>query len=79
LRALPRPFAASDVVLSFIFRLCAIAVCGGSGALLAWLLINSLGWTGVGGAITGVITGTALATLFWVGGIALIRALNLDR
>src|SRR6266487_4308578 len=31
------------------FDLLAIAACGGGGALLAWLIVSALGWTGVGG------------------------------
>jgi hypothetical protein len=51
-------------VLSFILRLLAIVVCGGGGALLAWLIVAMLGWTGVGGAIAGAIIGMVLEKLF---------------
>jgi hypothetical protein len=66
-------------VPSLIVRLLAIAVCGGSGGLLAWVIVSALGVTGVGGAIAGAVIGMVLATLLWACGIALINALKLDR
>ena len=63
-------------VLSFILRLLAIIVCGGTGGLLAWWLVFSLGWTGVGGAIAAAFLGMMLATLLWAGGIGLVNALQ---
>jgi hypothetical protein len=66
-------------VLGLIFRLLAIVVCGGGGGLVAWLIVSSLGGYGVGAAIAGAILGMVVATLLWVGGVALVRALRLDR
>jgi hypothetical protein len=63
-------------VFSFILRLLAIVVCGGTGGLLAWWLVFSLGWTGVGGAIAAAFLGMLLATLLWAGGVALLNALQ---
>jgi hypothetical protein len=54
----------------------AIIVCGGTGGLLAWWLVFSLGWTGVGGAFVAAFLGMMLATLLWAGGIALVNALQ---
>lgn len=68
-----------EAVLSFIFRLLAIAACGGGGGLAAWLIVSSLGGSGVAGGIAGAMLGMVLATLFWIGGVALIRGLKLDR
>ena len=68
-----------ETVLSLIFRLLGILVCGGGGGFLAWLIVSSLGGTGVGGAIASAMVGMVLAALFWAAGIALIRALKLDR
>lgn len=65
-------------MLSFLFRLLAIVVCGGGGGVIAWLIVSALGGTGVGAAIAGAMIGMVLATLLWVGSIALIRALKLD-
>src|ERR1700675_1792563 len=59
------------VVLSLIVRLLAIAVCGGGGGLLAWVIVSALGATGVGGAIAGAVIGMVLATVLWASGIAL--------
>jgi hypothetical protein len=61
-------------VFSFILRLLAIVVCGGAGGVLAWWLVFSLGWTGVGGAIAAAFLGMVLATLLWASGIALLNA-----
>lgn len=66
-------------MLSFLSRLLGIIICGGGGGLIAWLIVSSLGATGVGGAIAGATIGMVLAALFWAGGIAILRALGLDR
>jgi hypothetical protein len=63
--------------MSLILNLLAIIVCGGGGALLAWLLVSVLGWTGVAGVLAAAVTGMLAATLFWAGGVALLRALRL--
>jgi hypothetical protein len=62
--------------MPLILRLLAIVACGGGGALLAWLLVSALGWTGVGSAIAAAVTGMLAATLLWAGGVALLRALG---
>jgi hypothetical protein len=63
----------------FIFRLLAIVVCGGGGALFAWLIVSSLGGTGVGGGIASAMIGMVLAVLLWVAGTALIGLLKRER
>jgi len=63
-------------VLSFVFRLLAILVCGGAGGVLAWWIVFSLGWTGVGGAIAAAFLGMILAALLWAGGVALANVLQ---
>jgi hypothetical protein len=65
-------------VLNFIFRLFAIALCGGGGAFIAWWLVSSLGGTGVAGGVASAAIGMILAVLFWVGGVALIGTLKRD-
>jgi hypothetical protein len=73
--ALEQQLAHAISVVSFILRLLAIVVCGGAGGLLAWWLVFSLGWTGVGGAIAAAFLGMILATLLWAGGVALANAI----
>jgi hypothetical protein len=68
-----------EAVPSFILRLLAIVVCGGGGALIAWLIVSLLGGTGIGGGIASAMIGMVLAMLVWVGGTALIGALRRDR
>jgi len=75
----PAAIRIEAAVPSFILRLLAIVVCGGGGALIAWLIVSSLGGTGVGGGIASAMIGMVLAVLFWVGGTALIGALKRDR
>ena len=64
---------------SLIIRLLAIVACGGGGALIAWLIVSALGATGVGAAIAAAIIGMVLATRLWAGGVAIMRALKVDR
>ncbi len=68
-----RPVHAMRIFLDLI----AIAACGGAGALVAWLIVSALGWTGVGGAMAMAATGMLAATVFWVIGVALLRGLGL--
>jgi len=63
----------------FILRLLAIVVCGVGGGLIAWLLVSSLGGTGVGGGIASAVIGMVLAASFWVGATALIGAVKRSR
>jgi hypothetical protein len=74
--ALERQPAHANSVFSFVLRLLAIVVCGGAGGVLAWWLVSSLGWAGVGGAIAAAFLGMILATLLWAGGVALTNALR---
>ncbi len=65
-----------EAVANFILRLLAITVCGGGGGFVAWLLVSSLGGSGVGGGIASAMLGMLLAVLFWAGGVALIGTLK---
>jgi hypothetical protein len=67
-----------EAVANFILRLLAITVCGGGGAFVAWLIVSSLGGTGVGGGIASAMLGMLLAVSFWAGGVALIGMLKRD-
>jgi len=71
-----QPAHAFFYVFSFISRLLAILVCGGAGGVLAWWIVFSLGWTGVGGAIAAAFLGMILAALLWASGVALANVLQ---
>jgi hypothetical protein len=51
----------------------AIIVCGGIGAVAAWLLVSALGWSGTAGAIAAAMIGMALAAALFAAGAALRR------
>jgi hypothetical protein len=63
--------------MSYVLSGIAIIVCAGAGGLLAWWLVTSLGWDGVGGAIAAIFLGMAAATLLFALGVAAGRALRL--
>jgi len=44
--------------------------------VLAWWIVFSLGWTGVGGAIAAAFLGMILAALLWASGVALANVLQ---
>jgi ABC-type sulfate transport system permease component len=54
----------------------AIAICGGFGATFAWFLVDTLGWTGVAGAIATAILGMFIAVAMFAVGVALAKALR---
>jgi uncharacterized membrane protein YeaQ/YmgE (transglycosylase-associated protein family) len=63
-------------MLSIIPGIIAVAFCGFVGAFIAWTVVDALGWTGVGGAIVTALIGMIAATLLWIAGVALRRALR---
>lgn len=63
-------------MLSIIRSAIAILFCGFGGAFIAWTIVDALGWSGVGGAIVTAIIGMVAATLLWVAGVALRRAIG---
>jgi hypothetical protein len=63
-------------VLSYIFRFLGIVICGAGGGILAWLFVSQLGWTGVGGALAAAFFGMFLATVLWIGAVALSNTLR---
>jgi hypothetical protein len=65
--------------MSYISSAIAIIVCGVSGAVFAWAVVDALGWTGVGGAIVTAIIGMVAATLLWIAGVSLRKALGLSK
>jgi hypothetical protein len=62
--------------MSYVLSGIAIVICAGIGAAIAWLLVSSIGWSGVGGAIAATAIGMVLATTLFVGGVALGKALG---
>jgi hypothetical protein len=65
--------------MSYVFSVIAILVCGLAGAVLAWTVVDTLGWTGIGGAIVAAIIGMVSGTLLWACGVLLGGALGLRR
>ena len=63
--------------MSYVLSGIAIVICAGIGATSAWLIVSSIGWDGVGGAIATTIVGMVLATLLFAGGVAIGKALGL--
>ena len=65
--------------MAYVISVIAIVICGGAGALLAWLLVSALGWTGIAGALAMAVVGMVAATLLYAAGVALRRALRLHK
>ena len=63
-------------MLSYIFRFLGILICGAGGGILAWLLVSQLGWTGVAGALAAAFFGMVIATVLWIGAVALSNTLR---
>jgi hypothetical protein len=70
-RSRPERLADAPIVLSYLFRFLGIVICGAGGGLLAWVLVSQLGWTGVPGALAAAFFGMVIATLLWIGAVAL--------
>jgi hypothetical protein len=51
----------------------AIAACGVAGAVVAWLIVSALGWTGTAGALLAAIVAMAIAFALFVSVVALFR------
>ena len=63
--------------MSYVLSGIAIIICAGIGAMAAWIVVSSIGWGGVGGAVAMTVVGMVLATLLFAGGIALGKAFGL--
>jgi hypothetical protein len=64
---------------SIILSVIAILICGLSGAVFAWTVVDALGWTGVGGAIVTAVIGMVTATALWIAVVSTIKALGLRK
>ena len=65
--------------MSYVLSGIAIVICAGIGATAAWIIVSSIGWGGIGGAVAMTVVGMVLATLLFAGGIVLGKALGLLR
>jgi hypothetical protein len=66
-------------MLSYLINAIAILICGVAGAVFAWTVVDALDWTGIGGAIVTAIIGMVAATLLWIAGVSVRKALGLTR
>ena len=62
--------------MSYVLSGIAIVICAGLGAAIAWIVVSSIGWDGVGGAIAATVIGMVLATALFAGGVVLGKALG---
>ncbi|MGH8799177.1 MAG: hypothetical protein ACREX7_02955 [Casimicrobiaceae bacterium] len=63
--------------MKYVGSAIAIIVCGGLGAVIAWALVSSLDWDGVGAALAMVFIAMVIATLLFAAAVTLGRALHL--
>ena len=63
--------------MSYVINGIAIIVCAAGGGFLAWSLVSSLGWDGVGGAIAAAFLGMVAATLLFALGVLAGKVLRL--
>jgi hypothetical protein len=62
--------------MSYVLSGIAILICGGIGAAMAWMIVSSIGWGGIAGALIATAIGMVLATALFVLGIFLARTLG---
>jgi hypothetical protein len=62
--------------MSYVLSGIAILVCAGTGATCAWLIVSSIGWSGIGGALVTTVIGMVLATLLFAVGVVVGKALG---
>ena len=63
--------------MSYLLSGIAIIVCAGIGATTAWIIVSSIGWGGIGGAIVMTVVAMVLATLLFAGCVALGKSFGL--
>jgi hypothetical protein len=63
--------------MSYVLSGIAIAICAGIGAATAWIIVSSIGWGDVSGAVATTVVGMVFATLLFAGGVVLGKALGL--
>ena len=62
---------------SKLASLVAVILCGGTGALAAFVLVRELGLSGVIAALIASVVAIVVATLLWIAGVALLRGSGL--
>jgi hypothetical protein len=62
--------------MSYVLSGIAIVICGGIGAAIAWMIVSSIGWDGVTGALVATAIGMVLATALFVLGVFLAKTLG---
>jgi hypothetical protein len=60
--------------MSYVLSGIAILICAGIGGAIAWIIVSSIGWSGVVGAIAATVIGMVLATALFASGIVLGKA-----
>ena len=66
-------------MMSIVWSVAGIVLCGGAGALCGWFVTRALGLGGPVAAILAAIVGMVVATAAWVGLTVLLRRLGLLR
>lgn len=64
-------------MMSIVWSVLGIILCGGIGALCGWLLTQAIGLSGAGAAILAAIVGMVVATAAWAGLTTLLRRLGI--
>lgn len=62
--------------MSYVLSGIAILICGGIGATIAWMIVSSVGWKGIIGALAATAIGMVLATVLFAIGVFLARMLG---
>lgn len=62
--------------MSYLLSGISILICAGLGAAAAWLIVSSIGWAGIGGAIATTVLAMVLATSLFAAGIVLVKAVG---
>jgi hypothetical protein len=62
--------------MSYVRSGIAIVICAGLGAAIAWLVVSSIGMSGVTGALVAAVIGMVLATALFAAGVVVGKALG---
>lgn len=61
---------------TIVASLTAVILAGGAGAVAAWFLVGSRGWSGLVSGIVGVLVAMVIAVLVFAVGVALLKAVG---